>query len=127
MGKSDDPDLLRFPSGPPPNPEPGDYDIARLLTFEGASTRQSSPLEDGISLADLRDTDENERRVERLLSAEGIPFFLERSREPCPGVNARITINVEKSHYRDTAAILILASQQGELEVVEGLDGLVSY
>ncbi len=78
-------------------------------------------------MIELRDTDENERKVERLLSARGIPFYLERNQQIYAGFKARMTLNVPIDRYEETAAIITLASHESEIEVVEGANGLTSY
>ena len=118
---------FRFPPGLPSKPNPAGYDITRLLHYNGSSYRQQEPFEDGVFMVELRDTDENERKVERLLSASSIPFYLERSQQVYAGPKARMTLNVPMDRYEETAAVIKLASQESEIEVVEGTDGLVSY
>ncbi len=125
--KNKDADSLRFPPGPPSSHRPGDYDIAHLLRYKGPSHRQQEPFEDGVFMVELRDTDENERKVERLLSARSIPFYLERSQQIYAEPKARMTLNVPMHRYEETAAIITRASQESQIDVVEGTDGLVSY
>jgi hypothetical protein len=99
--------------------------IRRLLAYDGPSLRQET-IEKGLTIADYRNSAENERNIARLLSSKGIPFHLERPQAGFPGRQIRIYLTVPEDRYEETNAILNAAVKAGALEILEGTEDLIS-
>jgi hypothetical protein len=103
------------------------YDIPLLLTYDGPTSRQEEPLPGGIALIGYRDTDENERNIDLILSSQRLPFNLERNKQLQRDANFRMTVVVPESQLSDALAILAAATDAGAVEAVEGTKGLISF
>jgi hypothetical protein len=104
-----------------------EYDIARLLEYNGPGFRQKEPIADGVSLFDYVNTDENERNISILLSSQGIPFNIERPEHGWAGVKTRLILTVPRTRQPQAEAILSAAVEQSVVEKGEGTEGLISY
>jgi hypothetical protein len=102
-----------------------DHAIGRLLAYDGPSLRQER-IEKGLTIADYRNSDENERNITRLLSSRGIPFHLERPQSGLPGRQIRMYLTIPEDLYGETKTILEAAVSAGVLEIVEGTNDLIS-
>jgi hypothetical protein len=103
---------------------PNDYDIAHLLEYGGPSLRQQEPIEDGVSILDYRNTDENERNISVLLSSQGIPFRIERPQLGWTGTRVRMVVTFPRSQYQQATAVLTAAARASAVDIVEGTEGL---
>jgi hypothetical protein len=99
--------------------------IGSLLAFGGASTRRREPIEDSVVLIDYRNTAMNERRIDALLSSQGIPFHIEPPGEPGMNEESRLALLVPRERHEEAAALLSLAAGESALEVVEGTGDLL--
>lgn len=102
------------------------YDIPKLLAYEGPSLRQEGPMADGFILLAYRNTDENERNVSTLLSSQSIPFHIERPKPGWKGRPIRMEVTVPRDRRREAEAVLSAGSRAGVIDVVEGLNDLLS-
>ena len=104
-----------------------EYDIARLLEYDGPSSLQTEPIADGVSLLDYMNTDENERNISTLLSSQGISFNIERPQYGWAGVKTRLILTVPRAQHPQAEAILSAAVEQSVVDKGEGTEGLDSF
>lgn len=107
------------------NEVPGKHEMEALLAFTGTSTRLRQPVEDGVVLIDFRDTDENERRIDALLSSQGIPFHLERAAYELHK-RIRLDLTLPRENYAEAAELLKRAVEFSLLDTVAGISDLLS-
>ncbi|QQZ39392.1 hypothetical protein IF690_15080 [Pseudomonas sp. SK3(2021)] len=101
------------------------YDVVKLLQYRGPSLRREQLLPDDISLLDYRNSDQNERHISTLLSAQGIPFHLDRpSQKGWSQSRLRLSVSVPRQFLDSAQALLTAAAKAGAIETVEGLQGL---
>lgn len=101
-------------------------DIAGLLAKESPSLRQDRPAPAGVVLIGYRNTDENERKIARLLSAKGIPFHIARPEPGWKGQNIRLEVTVGRGRNVEAEALLSAAARAGVIDPVEGYKDLLS-
>ena len=95
-----------------------DYDIKQLLEYSGPSLEEPAPMPDGVMLVDYRSTDENARKIARLLSAVGIPFHLDRPRQGWRG-RVRLIVTVPRSMVQQAEDLLTAAANASEIDLVK--------
>lgn len=112
-------------NSPPP---PASYDIGALLHYAGPSLRQTESLSDTCEIADIRDTKENERIIDNLLSSQGISFNIERpSSMGWPGIRNRLIVSIPNSRCREVQKLFAAAVEASALDMVEGNKGFSAY
>jgi len=65
--------------------------------------------------------------MNRLLSARGVPFHLERPTGHWSGTRERLIVTVPPDREQEAQALLAAASDAGLLERADGANGLVHY
>ena len=101
-------------------------DIGRLLTYDGPSLQQQQPIADGFVLLGYRNTDQNERNISILLSAQGIPFRIERPKPGWKGRNIRLEVTLPRARRDQALALLSAGVRAGKIEEIEGFRDLLS-
>jgi hypothetical protein len=79
------------------------------------------------SLIGYYDSDAAASAIERLLSAHGVPFRIERATGHWAGTRARLVVTVPAAREREAQALLADAADAGSIERASGADGLVQY
>ena len=86
----------------------------------GPSTRQDRPGDSWIAITDYRNTDENERQIDRLLSAARIPFHFIRVHKGWSQRTDVMDVIVPPDRAVEAEALLSAAADAGELERASG-------
>lgn len=102
-------------------------DPRQLITHAGPSLALEAPPDPGAALLVVFDSDTAAQTIDRLLSASGIPFHLERPTGQWAGTRARPRITVPADREDEALALLNAAADAGLLERAEGDEGLVHY
>jgi len=105
---------------------PESHDIPALLAKNGPSLRQDRPASDGVVLIGYRNTDENDGNIDKLLSAQGIPFHIARPDPGWKGQNIRLELTVQRKDRLEAEALLSAAARAGVFEQVEGFRDLLT-
>jgi hypothetical protein len=108
-------------------PALGDDDVLSLLKYNGPSLCQEEPIVEGVELVDFRNSDRNEQNVSKLLSAKGIKFNLQRPRLGWADAQIRLILTVPISRVDEAMKVLNTAAKAGLVEIVPGLEGMISY
>jgi hypothetical protein len=86
----------------------------------GPSTRQDRPGDSWIAITDYRNTDENDGQIDRLLSAEGIPFHVIRVHKAWSQRTDVMDVIVPPDRAAQAETLLSAAADAGEIERVSG-------
>lgn len=86
----------------------------------GQSTRQDRPGDSWIAITDYRNTDENERQIDSLLSAERIPFHFIRVHKGWSQRTDVMDVIVPPDRAAQAETVLSAAADAGELERAKG-------
>ena len=99
--------------------------ITELLQYSGPSSRLSTPIEDGVTFIDYRDTDNNEKNIDLLLSSQNIPFYIERPTGRAKRREIRMAVTVPRDKRQQADQLLSSAADASVLERVEGTADLL--
>lgn len=108
-------------------PALGDDDVVSLLKYNGPSLCQEEPIAEGVELVDFRNSDRNEQNVSKLLSAKGIKFNIQRPPLGWAGTQIRLILTVPISRADEVMKVLGAAAKAGVVDVVPGIEGMISY
>lgn len=97
--------------------------LEQLLKYRGPRTRQEKLPESGVTIVDYRNSDENERTISILLSAEGIPFHIDRDRPGWSQSKLGMDVTVRGDHFEKAYALLSAAADASMIDRVEGANG----
>ena len=90
------------------------------MSSGGPSTRQDRPGDSWIAITDYRNTDENERQIDRLLSAERIPFHFIRIDKGWSQRTDIMDVIVPPDRAAQAETLLSAAADAGEIERASG-------
>jgi hypothetical protein len=90
------------------------------MSNDGPSTRQDRPGDSWIAITDYRNTDENERQIDRLLSAAQVPFHFIRVHKGWSQRTDVMDVIVPPDRAAQAEAVLSAAADAGVLERASG-------
>ena len=102
-------------------------DPRQLIAYGGPSLALGAPPEPAIKLLGYLDSDTAAHAIDRLLSASGVPFYLERPTGHWAGERVQIAATVSPERQGEASALLAAAAAAGLIERASGADGLVHY
>jgi hypothetical protein len=99
--------------------------LRTLARYAGPSTRRDRPNDSWVAIVDYRNSDENEQVIAALLSAEGIPFSVDRERRGWKQSGVRMDVTVPPDALPRADALLSAAARASLLDRVEGTRDLI--
>lgn len=114
------------PTAPPARPDAPAVSLDSRAAGAPSSTRLGVAPADGIAILDVANTPANEERVDRVLSAAGVPFHL----APLPPsgwskVSIRFALTVARADVPRVESLLKAETDAGRLTVVAGTRDLI--